>query len=87
MKPGNKVRGENPYFLAFYVLADVENHELSWWFPRRASYYFSASWCLFWHGFFSHAPETTGNHGPDHVCCEMLHPSKMYPPNRGFMGG
>jgi len=26
--PGCLGRGENPYFLAFHVLADVENHEL-----------------------------------------------------------
>ena len=26
--PGFLGRGENPYFLAFRVLADVENHEL-----------------------------------------------------------
>lgn len=78
-------RGENPDFMTFRVLADVENRELPWQFLRLASPYFSASRHPFWHGFSSHTPESIGNYGPDHVCCEMLRPPNMYPPDRGFM--
>ena len=53
-------RGENPYFLALHVLADVENHELPCQFLRRVSPYFSASRHLIRHGFFSHAPKPQG---------------------------
>jgi hypothetical protein len=56
-------RGENPDFLTFCLLADVENHELPCQFLRRDSPYFSASSHLFRHGFLRWLSKSQGTTG------------------------